>query len=120
MPSPVTFFEVAGKDGPALRRFYGELFGWSINEVAGDMDYGMVSSKDAGIDGGIGAAPDGGAGHTTFYVNTPDPQSTLDRAESLGARALLQPTELPGGGVVALFADPEGHPIGLYRPAPRA
>jgi predicted enzyme related to lactoylglutathione lyase len=119
MRNPVTFFEVVGKDGAALRSFYRELFGWRIDEVPGEMDYGMVSSADAGIEGGIGATPDGGAGHTTFYVDSADPQATLDRAESLGAKALLQPTELPGGGVIALLADPEGHPIGLYKPARR-
>jgi predicted enzyme related to lactoylglutathione lyase len=117
MPNPVTFFEVVGRDGAALRRFYGELFGWSISEPAADMDYGMISSDDAGIEGGIGATPDGGPGHTTVYVDTVDPQATLDRARSLGASALLQPTELPGGGVIALLADPEGHPVGLYKPA---
>jgi uncharacterized protein len=117
MPNPVIFFEVVGKDGAALRNFYGELFGWRINEVPGPMDYGMVASEDAGIDGGIGATPDGGPGHTTFYVESADPQATLERAESLGARKLLLPTELPGGGVIALLADPEGHPIGLYKPA---
>jgi predicted enzyme related to lactoylglutathione lyase len=117
MPNPVNFFEVVGKDGAALRSFYSELFGWSINEVPGGMDYGMVSSDDAGIEGGVGATPDGGPGHTTFYVDSPDPQATLDRALSLGANTLLAPTQLPGGGVIALFADPEGHPIGLYKPA---
>jgi predicted enzyme related to lactoylglutathione lyase len=120
MPNRVTFFEVVGNDGAALRSFYAELFGWSISEVPGEMDYGMVSSDDAGIEGGIGATPDGGVGHTTFYVDTADPQATLNRAESLGASALLQPTELPGGGVIALFADPEGHPIGLYKSAMRS
>jgi predicted enzyme related to lactoylglutathione lyase len=120
MPHRVIFFEVVGKDGAALRNFYRELFGWNISEVPGEMDYGMVASDDAGIEGGIGATPNGGSGHTTFYVGTPDPQATLNRAESLGANALLQPTELPGGGVIALLADPEGHPIGLYKPAPGA
>ena len=119
MPNAVIFFEVVGKDGAALRSFYRELFGWEISEVPGDLDYGMVAREGSGIEGGIGATPDGGAGHTTFYVDTPDPQATLDRAESLGANALLQPTELPGGGVIALLADPEGHPVGLYKPALR-
>jgi uncharacterized protein len=118
MPNHVIFFEVVGRDGAALRRFYRDLFSWNIREVPGDMDYGMVASDDAGIEGGIGATPNGGIGHTTFYVDTPDPQSTLGRAEELGAKALLRPTTLPGGGVVALFADPGGHTIGLYKPAP--
>ena len=117
MPHPVIFFEVVGQDGAALRRFYGELFGWMINEVPAPMDYGMVASEDAGIEGGIGATANGGAGHTTFYVESEDPQATLSRAGELGASTLLAPTELPGGGVIALLADPEGHPVGLYKPA---
>jgi predicted enzyme related to lactoylglutathione lyase len=117
MPNPVIFFEVVGKDGAALRSFYGELFGWRINDVPAPMDYGMVASEDAGIQGGIGATPDGGTGHTTFYVESEDPETTLARAEQLGARTLLAPTELPGGGVIALLADPEDHPVGLYKPA---
>jgi predicted enzyme related to lactoylglutathione lyase len=119
MPHPVIFFEVVGNDGAALRDFYRRLFGWTISEVASPMDYGMVAREDAGIEGGIGATPTVGAGHTTFYVETDDPQATLRRAHRLGARTLLAPTELPGGGVIALIADPEGHPVGLYRPACR-
>lgn len=117
MSNPVIFFEVVGKDGAALRSFYRELFGWRISEVPGEMDYGMVAGDDAGIEGGIGATPDGGPGHTTIYVDSPDPQATLDRAEGLGANTLLKPTELPGGGVIALLGDPEGHTIGLYKPS---
>jgi predicted enzyme related to lactoylglutathione lyase len=117
MPNPVIFFEVVGTDGEALRSFYRDLFGWRISEVPAPMDYGMVSSEDAGIEGGIGATPNGGAGHTTFYVQSDDPHATLTRALGLGASTLLAPTELPGGGVIALLADPEGHPVGLYKPA---
>lgn len=117
MPHRVIFFEVVGNDGAALRSFYSELFGWTISEVPAPMDYGMVGSEDAGIEGGVGATPHGGAGHTTFYVESDDPAATLVQAESLGASTLLPPTELPGGGVIALLADPEGHPVGLYRPA---
>jgi predicted enzyme related to lactoylglutathione lyase len=113
----VIFFEVVGNDGAALRGFYRHLFDWTISEVAAPMDYGMVAREDGGIEGGIGATPNGGAGHTTFYVGTDDPEATLTKAHRLGARTLLAPTELPGGGVIALLADPEGHPVGLYKPA---
>jgi uncharacterized protein len=117
MPDPVIFFEVLGKDGGALRQFYSDLFGWSVTLAPAPMDYGMVASDDAGIQGGIGADPEGGPGHTTFYVHADDPQATLDRVEALGGRTVLPPTQLPGGGVIAMFSDPEGHKIGLYKPA---
>jgi hypothetical protein len=45
------------------------------------MDYGMVSSQDAGIEGGIGAAPDGGVGHTTLYVNIATARSWQQKSQ---------------------------------------
>ena len=117
MAEPVVFFEVLGADGDALRSFYGDLFGWDINKVDGPMDYGMVSGSDGGIDGGIGAAPGGGPGHVTFYVHSDDPQQALSKAEALGGRTVQPPTKLPNGGVIALVADPEGHTVGLVKPA---
>jgi hypothetical protein len=50
MPNHVIFFEVVGRDRAALRRFYRDLFGSSIRDVAGDIDYRTVTSGDAGSD----------------------------------------------------------------------
>jgi uncharacterized protein len=116
MGQPVVFFEVLGKDGDALRSFYGQLFGWQY-EAMPPMDYGMVGAAgDTGISGGVGAAPDGGPGHVTFYVQTDDPQAALSKAENLGGKTVQPPTAIPGGGVIALVADPEGHRVGLFKP----
>ena len=114
MGNPVVHFEVIGKDGPALRSFYGDLFGWRAEEVGPPMDYGMVDASQAGIDGGIGAAQEG-EGHVTFYVQVPDLQAALDRAESLGGRTRMPPTEVGDQTRIALFEDPEGHTIGLVQ-----
>ncbi|MBA3736347.1 MAG: glyoxalase [Actinobacteria bacterium] len=83
MAHPVVHFEVSGKDLDKLQTFYTELFGWNTQKVPGDMPYAMVEKEDGGIGGGIGQAPDGN-GHVTFYVDTDDPQATLDKAEQLG------------------------------------
>ena len=118
MANPVVFFEVLGSDGDALRGFYHELFDWKIDRMPPPMDYGMVApGGEGGIEGGIGTAPGGGTGHATFYVHADDPQAVLDRSQELGGSTIQPPTELPGGGVIALLADPEGHTIGLYKPA---
>ena len=117
MSNPVIFFEVLGKDGKQLRQFYSDLFGWSFNEMGGPFDYGMVAAGDQGIEGGIGTTPEGSPGHVTFYVGTDDVAGSLERAKSLGGSAMIAPMELPGGGTIGLFTDPEGHTIGLYKPA---
>ena len=112
MTHPVVHFEVAGKDLDKLEGFYKELFGWETQR-AEQMPYSMVKAQDGGIGGGIGEAPDG-QGHVTFYVGTDDVQATLDKATRLGAKVVLPVTELPMV-TIALFADPEGHVVGLAK-----
>ncbi len=44
--------------------------------------------------GGIGAAQDGGTGQVTFYVEVDDPARYLARAEGLGGKTIVPPTEI--------------------------
>jgi uncharacterized protein len=116
MGNPVAWFEIVGKDGNQLRKFYGRLFDWEIGAGDPDMDYGMVPAAEGGIGGGIGRSQDGGTGQVTFYVEVDDPAAYLARAETLGGQTVLPPMEIPGYNLtVALFADPEGHVIGLSK-----
>jgi predicted enzyme related to lactoylglutathione lyase len=70
------------------------------------------------IGGGIGAAPDGYEGHVTFYVEVPDVEAALQKAESLGGERRYGPDEVPGAGItIGQFADPEGRVIGLMSSA---
>ena len=82
MGAPVVHFEVTGKDGPALQRFYSDVFGWSLdtNNPGG---YGFYRPAE-GIGGGIGATQDGSAGHVTFYVHAEDPAAVLREVEARG------------------------------------
>ncbi len=117
-PRPVVWFEVVGKDGPALQRFYGRLFNWQVADAGDSSGYGIVSAADKGIGGGIGASQDGGPGHVTFYIEVDDPAAYLKRAEELGGTTILPPTEIPQFNLTfAMFADPEGHVIGLSKGA---
>lgn len=110
----VVWFEVMGKDGGALRGFYGQLFGWRFG--AGPGDYGLADAEQTGIPGGVGSVEQG-PGHTTFYVQVDDLDQSLGTAARLGGRVLMPATEMPDGGRIALFADPEGHPVGLVQVA---
>jgi predicted enzyme related to lactoylglutathione lyase len=113
MSHAVVHFEVAGRDLAKLQSFYSDLFGWKTQSIP-EMNYAMVEKEGEGIGGGIGQTPDGGPGHVTFYVSVEDPQAALDRAEELGGRTIMPVTELPQV-TIALFADPEGHVIGLAK-----
>jgi uncharacterized protein len=120
MGRPVVHFEVLGRDGAALRSFYGELFDWRI-DAENPMSYGMVSKDDnvsedgTGIGGGIGEAPEGYPGHVTFYVEVPDVDAALSKAERLGGTRMMGPDEVMEGLVIGLLQDPEGRTIGLVK-----
>jgi predicted enzyme related to lactoylglutathione lyase len=124
MQQPVIHFEVIGSDGDKLRNYYSELFGWEFGDPIGPTNYavtppdGNANSDGTGIGGGIGTAPEGYDGHVTFYVQVPDVGAALEKAESLGGTRMMGPDEMPEVGItIGLFGDPEGHVIGLVKPA---
>lgn len=115
--NPVVHFEVLGRDAGALRKFYSQAFGWSLGPVdESPLEYSMVhlAEGDRGIDGGIGKAPQG-PGHVTFYVGVDDLEEALRKVQSLGGKTIQPATQVPGGVGFALFADPEGHVVGLVK-----
>jgi predicted enzyme related to lactoylglutathione lyase len=114
MPNPVVHFEVLGKDAEALQAFYGKVFDWELNPVM--PTYAMVSKgAEPGIAGGVGSAPDGSPGHVTFYVEVDDLAKALEQIEAAGGRTVQPPMDVPNGPSIALFADPEGHVVGLVK-----
>jgi uncharacterized protein len=122
MGQPVVHFEVIGKDGEKLRGYYSELFGWTFGDVVGPTNYAVVqregntNADGAGIGGGVGTAPDGYAGHVTFYVEVPDVEAALAKAESLGGTRMMGPDKIPEVDIeIGLFTDPEGHVVGVVK-----
>jgi predicted enzyme related to lactoylglutathione lyase len=113
VPSPVVHFEVIGKDGEALQKFYGDLFGWKI-DASNPMKYGIVEAEEEGIAGGVGESPSGSS-HVTFYVQVDDLQAALERAEELGGKTVMPPSDVPGGPSLAQFEDPDGNMVGLVK-----
>ncbi len=120
MGQPVVHFEVVGKDQTQLSSYYAELFGWRITPVDAPMAYGLIdrdgntNAEGVGIGGGIGQAPEGYPGHVTFYVEVPDVETALAKAEELGGKRMMGP-DVAGPAEIGLFQDPEGHTIGVVK-----
>jgi predicted enzyme related to lactoylglutathione lyase len=122
MGQPVVHFEVIGKDAEKLQSYYSDLFGWEI-DADNPMSYGIVqregnvNADGVGIGGGVGVGPEGHPGHVTFYVEVPDVEAALAKAESLGGSRLMGPSKVPGADVeLGHFSDPEGHVVGVVKP----
>jgi len=121
MGQPVVHFEIVGRDGDALKRYYSDLFGWRIDSD-NPMGYGIVAKDEnlapdgTGIGGGVAAGPPGYDGHLTFYVAVDDCEAALAKAEKLGGTRAMGPDEIPGMNlIIGQFTDPEGHLVGVLQ-----
>jgi predicted enzyme related to lactoylglutathione lyase len=115
MGSPIVHSEIIGSDAAQLKQFYTELFDWKIDDLVPEMgNYGLIDGEASGLPGGIGQSDDGKP-RSTVYAQVPDLQATLDHAVALGGKVVMEPTEIPGVVMLAMFSDPQGNIVGLTR-----
>lgn len=115
MTRPVVHFEIQGKDAKRLQEFYAELFGWKI-DTNNPMNYGFVAPGIGGPEEGVGGGiMQSDTPLVTIYVQVVDLDETLRKAESMGGKAVMPPTDVPNGPTIARMQDPEGNVIGLVK-----
>lgn len=118
MGQPVAWFEIVSPNAERARKFYTELFGWKAEADPNMGGYAVVDTQagEGAIGGGIGAPMGPGEpGGVKIYMRVDDLDGYLDRAERLGGRRLVPPTDLPGDfGRFAIFTDPDGNQVGLW------
>src|SRR5690625_1237169 len=118
MGQPLAYFEITySQDHERLQSLYGDMFGWNVNQLPDMGGYALVDTQsgNGSVTGGIGPAMNQPG--VQVYFQAPDLEAALSKAEELGGSKLMEPTELPGFGNIAVFADPDGNPIRLWDPS---
>ena len=112
MGNPIVHFEIRSDDPDAARDFYAKLFGWTY-PAGGFPGYTYVDSgsPEGTIPGGISPLQ-GGMSMVTVFARVPDVQAALDKAVALGG-SIVQPAQQVPGVTFGLFADPQGHIVGV-------
>ncbi len=111
MPHPVVHAEIRSSDPDATREFLGKLFGWSYSDGAYPGYTFVASGSEGGPPTAIG--PLQGAGdQVLFFVAVEDVAAALSQAEALGG-SIVQPAQQVPGVSFGVFADPQGHQIGV-------
>jgi len=119
MSNPVTWFEIIGTDSNKLREFYADVFGWKLSPPAPEMgNYSTLDNENQGIGGGIGQTFGDGPSRVTIYIQVDDPQAYLDKVEQAGGKTLMPVSKVMEGVTIAMFADPQGHVMGLLQAMP--
>ena len=113
MSNPVIHFEIGCRDKERTADYFSKLFGWQMQSMGPAT---MINTgADSGIQGHMTALAHEPYHYTIFYVQVDDVQAYLDKARTLGGKALVPPIEIPTG-TFAWFSDPEGNTIGLWKP----
>ncbi len=115
MPHNIVHFEIPADDVARARKFYGELFGWSFQEMG---DYTLIQ---CGADPGGGMmkrmAPGQGI---TNYIAVEDLDEYARKAQSLGATVLVPKMAVPNMGWWTQLQDTEGNVFALWQEDPKA
>jgi predicted enzyme related to lactoylglutathione lyase len=112
MGNPIVHFEIRSDDSDAARDFYAKPFGWTY-PAGGFPGYTYVESgvSSGTIPGGISPLQ-GGPSLVTVFAGVADVQAALDQAVALGG-TIVQPATTAPGVTFGLFADPQGHIVGV-------
>jgi predicted enzyme related to lactoylglutathione lyase len=114
---PIVHIEFSAKDREATSQFYTDLFGWKVEQMP-EMNYASFEPGE-GVGGGFNPVSDSNpAGTVVVYVGTDDIEASLAKAETLGGKLIAPKMEIPGMGWFALFADPTGNTVGLFKELP--
>lgn len=119
------WYELMTSDVEAAKRFYGDVVGWTFEDMpAGDMTYTIVSANGAGVGvGGMMATPPeakamGAPPNWSGYISVDDCDAAAEKIKSLGGAVIRPPADIPDVGRFAVVADPHGAMFEIMKPAP--
>ena len=113
MPAEIVHIEFKSVNFAKTAEFYSRLFDWQT-EQNGSGSY-MKLNGSGGASGGWIRADLIQSPGPVAYLAVDDLEKTLADIEAAGGRVLVRSQPFAGGGEVALFADPDGNVLGLWR-----
>ena len=113
MPQEI-HFDIPIDQAERAERFYGQLFGWTMQKVpVPNMEYWVIRAADGDALGGLIGRSDSGQTTLNYYTVT-SVDDALRQVEGLGGRITVPKAAIPHVGYNAQCTDTEGNPFGLW------
>jgi len=105
--------ELMTSDIDGAKAFYSKLFGWELEDVKpGGMDYTLAKINDQQV-AGMMQKPAEMPSSWGASVTVDDVEESRNLAESLGAKIVVEPTDVPGICRYCVIVDPQGAALSL-------
>ncbi|MEM7444655.1 MAG: VOC family protein [Pseudomonadota bacterium] len=120
MPGPGSFMwnELSSKDLDASKKFFGEVAGWTFEEV--DMGTGTYTIVKSGDDQVAGMMPTQDPNQPTAwvsYIHVADVDAAAAKVEGAGGNIIVPMMDVPNVGRFCWIQDPAGGVVALMTPA---
>ena len=100
----IHYLEIVTPDPEAARDVYSQAYGWRFMDKAPELGDAFVASLPNGSLCGIRAPMHTQEEPTVrTYIRVADVNSSIQRAAELGATVALEPTEISGHGMIAIY-----------------
>jgi predicted enzyme related to lactoylglutathione lyase len=112
------WYELMTTDTKAAGKFYSDVVGWTVNEMAGpdgSIQYTTFNIGEVGIAGMINIP-----GHTGWvgYISVDDVDAHVEKIVEAGGKLWKPATDVPGMLRFAVLSDPQGAAIVVFTPNP--
>jgi hypothetical protein len=108
--------EIPADDVSSSKEFYNEVFGWSFQDFPMEQGtYAMYQTRQGGIGGGIMTPPQGAPKSIVNYILVDEIEPILEQIQGQGGAVMLPKTQVGDMGWMALFTDPSGNVLGLWK-----
>jgi predicted enzyme related to lactoylglutathione lyase len=118
-PGSLTWNELMVRDAGTAEAFYTEVFGWTIEKVPMDgAEYTVLRLGERPI-GGLMTMGDRFPAevrtHWNVYIAVEDADATAEKAEALGGKVSVPPTDIPEVGRFAVLNGPSGEVVSIMQ-----
>jgi predicted enzyme related to lactoylglutathione lyase len=112
-----TWVDVSSPDIDASKRFYGQVFGWEAQQVAGpemgNYTYFKLRGKEVA---GLSTVGEGQHPAWLLSIATENADQTADKIRAAGGEIVMGPDDVMSAGRLCIFRDPTGAFLALWQP----
>lgn len=111
----LSWVELLTNDTDKAGRFYAELFGYELSPFGPEGTYTVFKKGETQIAGMMTAPMEGIPNYWGIYFTCGNVDTVADKVKRAGGQAMMEPTDMPEVGRLAVLADPQGAAFGVIQ-----